>query len=92
MTIMIVWKTIPGKYKTAIKQFIDTGGPVAPGAKTIGRWHAPGSTMGWHVIEGDLVAASQHVADWSDLLEYEIYPVMEDTDAATVAKKFLGEL
>jgi hypothetical protein len=76
--------------KTAIEQFLGTGGPVAPGAKTIGRWHAPGSVIGWHLIEGDLAAVSQHVAEWAELLEYDIYPVMDDAEAAAVAKKMFG--
>ena len=65
MKIMVVWKTVPGKYKTAIDQFLKAGGPVPAGAKTAGRWHTPGSTLGWHLIEasdltlvsGDLRAA-----------------------------------
>lgn len=91
MKVMVVWKTVPGKYKTAIEQFIRTGGPVPQGAKTIGRWHAPGSVQGWHLMEGDLTAIASHVADWGDLLQYEVYPVMEDADAASVAKKMLGQ-
>ena len=43
MKIMVVWKTVPGKYKTAIDQFLKAGGPVPAGAKTLGRWHTPGS-------------------------------------------------
>jgi len=65
MKVMVVWKTVPGNYKTAIDQFLSKGGPVPPGAKTVGRWHTPGSTLGWHLIEasdltllsGDLRAA-----------------------------------
>ena len=90
MKIMVVWKTIPGKYKAAIEQFIRTGGPVGEGAKTVGRWHAPGSVMGWHLIEGDLAGVAAHLADWADYLEYEMYPVMEDTEAAQVAQKYLA--
>ena len=51
MKVMVVWKTVPGNYKTAIDQFLSKGGPVPPGAKTVGRWHTPGSTLGWHLIE-----------------------------------------
>jgi hypothetical protein len=61
------------------------------GAKTIGRWHAPGSIIGWHLIEGDLAAVAQHVAEWADLLECEVYPVMEDAEAATAVNKVLGK-
>lgn len=90
MKYMVVWRTVPGKYKAALDQFLRTGSPVT-GAKTLGRWHAPGSVIGWHLIEGDLSAVAQHVAEWSDLLECEIYPVMEDADAGAVATKVSGK-
>jgi hypothetical protein len=91
MKIMIVWKTVPGKYKTAIEEFLRGGGSVPPGAKTLGRWHTPGSTLGWHLVEGDLTAVAQHVAEWADLLECEVYPVIEDAEAASAANKALGK-
>jgi hypothetical protein len=90
MKIMIVWRTIPGKYKTAVESFLREGGPVPPGAKTLGRWHVPGSILGWHLVEGDLTAVGQHVAEWADLLECEVYPVVEDAEAADAAKRVFG--
>ena len=91
MNTMLVWRTVPGKYKTAFEAFLRAGGPVPSGAKTIGRWHAPGSTIGWHLIDGDLTAVAQHVAEWADLLEIELYPVIEDDEAATAAKKVFAK-
>lgn len=91
MKIMIVWKTLPGKYKAAVDQFLTTGGPVPAGAKTVGRWHVPGSMLGWHLVEGDLTAVAQHAAEWADMLELELYPVVEDPEAATAARKAFGK-
>jgi Domain of unknown function (DUF3303) len=90
--IMVVWRTVPGKYKTAVEEFLRAGGPVPAGAKTVGRWHVPGSILGWHLIEGtDLTAVAQHAAEWADLLELEVYPVIEDADAGAAAKKAFGK-
>jgi Domain of unknown function (DUF3303) len=92
MKIMIVWKTVPGKYKTAVEEFLRNGGPVPSGAKTVGRWHTPGSTLGWHLIEAnDLTVVAQHAAEWADLLECEVHPVIEDAEAAAAAKKAFGK-
>ena len=91
MKTMIVWRTVPGKYKPAVEAFLKAGGPVPPGAKTVGRWHTPGSTLGWHLIEGDLTAVAEHVAEWGDLLEIEVYPVIEDADAGAAASKVYGK-
>lgn len=92
MKIMIVWKTIPGKYKAAVEEFLRAGAPVPPGAKTAGRWHTPGSTLGWHLVETkDFSIVAQHVAEWADLLECEVYPVIEDAEAGAAAKNVFGK-
>jgi Domain of unknown function (DUF3303) len=88
MKVMIVWRTQPGKYQTAVENFLRTGAPLPAGIKSAGRWHVPGSTLGWHLVEGnDLGAVAQHVAEWADLLEIETYPVIEDAEAASAASK-----
>jgi len=92
MKFMVVWKTVPGKYKTAVDQFLKTGGPVPAAAKTVGRWHTPGSTLGWHLIEAsDPALVAEHVAEWADVLEIDVYPVIEDTEAGAAAKKAFGK-
>ena len=91
MKIMVVWRTVPGQYKTAIDQFLKAGGPVPAGAKTLGRWHTPGSTLGWHLIEAnDMTLVAQHVGEWADVLGFEVYPVIEDAEAGAAAKKLVG--
>jgi hypothetical protein len=87
--IMIVWKIIPGRYKATLETFLRTGGMLPAGAKSIGRWHVPGSALGWHVVEGELAAVAEHVGEWSDLLQCEVYPVMEDAEVADIAKTVL---
>jgi hypothetical protein len=92
MKTMVVWRTVPGKYKPAMEQFLRTGGPVPPGAKTVGRWHTLGSTVGWHVIESpDLAPVAQHVAEWADVSECEVHPLIEEAEAGAAAKKIYGK-
>jgi hypothetical protein len=91
MAVMIVWKTVPGKYKPAIDAFLSKGGPVPAGGKTLGRWHTPGSTLGWHLVDGDMTAVAQHVAEWADLLEIEIYPVIEDEESGAALTAAFSE-
>jgi hypothetical protein len=50
----------------------------------------PGSILGWHLVEGDLTAVGQHVAEWADLLECEVYPVVDDAGAANAVKGMVG--
>ena len=92
MKFMVTWKCQPGSYKTAVKQFLATGGKPPKGLKTVGRWHAPGSNLGWHLLEGDdLAALSEHVAEWADVIEIDVHPVVEDAQAAEVASKLFGK-
>lgn len=91
MKCMVVWRTRPGHYQAAVEQFLNTGGPVPSGAKAVGRWHTPGSTLGWHLIEGDLTSLAQHVAEWAEVLEIEVYPVIEDDAAGIAANKVFGK-
>jgi Domain of unknown function (DUF3303) len=92
MQVMVVWRTVPGKYKTAVEEFLKTGGPVPAGAKSLARWHVPGSILGWHLIEADdMTAVAQHAAEWADVLELEIYPVIGDDAAGAAAKKAFGK-
>ena len=87
MKFMVAWKIPPGCYKAAVERFLGTGAPDTAELKTIGRWHAPGSACGWHVVEGDATAVAELEAVWGDLLEVQITPVIEDAEAASSLAK-----
>ena len=91
MKFMIAWKIPTSSYKAAAERFLKTGAPVPEGIKTIGRWHAPGSATGWHLVEGDPVALAEQAARWGDLLELEITPVIEDAESAGAISKVHGK-
>ena len=93
MKFMVTWRTRPGLYKTAVQQFLKTGGNPPKGLKTVvGRWHVPGSILGWHLLEGDdPTVVAQHVAEWADVIELEVNPVIEDAAAAAAASKVFGK-
>jgi hypothetical protein len=92
MKFMVTWRTRPGLYKTAVQQFLKTGGSPPQGLKTVGRWHVPGSILGWHLLEGDNPAlVAQHIAEWAEVIELEVNPVIEDGAAAEAATKVFGK-
>jgi len=92
MKFMVTWRGKPGTYKKAVEQFLKTGGKPPAGIKTVGRWHVPGSLLGWHLLEGDdLTAIAQHVAEWGDTLELDVHPVIEDAAAGEAAAKVFGK-
>jgi hypothetical protein len=89
---MVVWKIAPGNYKAAVEHFLKTGGAAPAGVKTLGRWHVPGSTLGWHLIEAsDMTALALSIGEWGELIEMETYPVIEDAEAGAAALKVYGK-
>jgi hypothetical protein len=51
------------------------------GLTMLGRWHAPGSVTGWLLVEAaDVLSVSHHVTEWSDLVQMEVTPVLDDAE------------
>jgi hypothetical protein len=89
---MLTWRTRPGLYKAAFKQFLETGGPPAKGVTQVARYHVPGSVLGWHVLEtNDMTALAEHVNNWGDLIDIELHPVVEDVEAGEAAGRVFGK-
>ena len=88
MKFMSVWSVYPGKKAEAIAKFLSTGAPTPQGVKILGRWHKGDFTGGFTLTEGDDPKAMyESSAEWSDLLDIHISPVIEDGDAGAVLAK-----
>ena len=88
MKIMLSWKfPTEATYTAGMKQFLETGGPPPEGLKTIGRWHAPGSKYGFHLVEGDPALAAELVAQWNPFCDVEATPVLDDEEASSALRK-----
>jgi hypothetical protein len=61
MKCMVAWKIPPGCYKAAVERFLNTGAPNPTGVKTLGRWHAPGSSSGWLFRDSTTILAGEVV-------------------------------
>jgi hypothetical protein len=91
MKYMVTWTISPANYRAAVKRFLKTGAPAPKGMKTIGRWHTAGSSRGFHLVEGSDAALAEINAEWADLLDLQVVPVVEDDVAGAVAKKILAK-
>lgn len=91
MKFMITWKISPENLKTAAARFLKTGAPDPEGLKTIGRWHTSGSSRGFHLVEGSDAALAEINAQWADLLNLEVVPVVEDDVAGQVLTRVYGK-
>ena len=89
---MISWKITPGHHKLAGESFLKSGAPMPDGLTMIGRWHAPGSAHGWVLVEGnDPKPLYEHITQWANLLELQVTPVVEDSEAAQGMSKVYGK-
>ena len=62
------------------------------GARLLGRWHDISSKQAWLLVEADDAATIQRwTAAWSDFIDWEIYPVVEDEEAAAVVEETLNK-
>jgi len=91
MKYMVTWKISPSNYKAAVKRFLKTGAPAPKGVKTLGRWHTAGSSRGFHLVEGSDAGIAEINAEWADLLDLQVVPVVEDDVAGAVAAKIIGK-
>ena len=49
----------------------------------LGRWHQLGSGYGFGLIESDdAIAVARYITAWSDLVDQEVYPVIDDSEVA----------
>ena len=67
------------------QKFLTTDEPF-DGVEMIGRHHAAGSAKGWIIVKTDeLSAIARFATDWSEFIEWETTPVLEDDAAGEAA-------
>ena len=82
MKYMVSWTFVPGTYQAAVDRFLKTGGLPAAPAKMLGRWHGLAG-HGYALVQSkDPSAVFAWAAEWSDVLEVRVTPVIEDREAA----------
>jgi len=82
MKFMATWRIPTTNQREAARRFLASGAPAPEGLTMLGRWHAPGSARGFALCEADdLGPVAAHLAEWGNLLELEVVPVMEDEAA-----------
>jgi hypothetical protein len=81
MKFMGVWSVTPENWKAAIKRMKEADPKPASGVRILGRWHEVGTGKGFTLVEADdLVALSRLVAQWSDLVDQKLVPVVVDEE------------
>lgn len=67
------------------QRFTETGAPPPSGVKMIGRWHSVAGNGGFFLAEtDDAVALARWLQDWTDLIDFEVVPVVTDEQVSEV--------
>jgi hypothetical protein len=83
MTFMITYKISPAHRNAAQQRFKSSREAVC--LRMIGRRHKADGSGGFVLCESDdAVALAKWTQDWSDLLEFETFPVLDDKQIGIV--------
>lgn len=87
MTFAMTYSIAAKNWEKCVDRFLKTGGLPPAGVKFLGRWHAAAGRHGFLLLESDdATAVYRYAAEWSDLCDLAITPVVNDEQAATVLK------
>ena len=85
MHFHITYEFDSSQRNSAQDRFRETGALPPDGIEMLGRWHAAGGNKGFMLAETDDVVAIGHwVQQWTDLLSFEVTPVMNDEQVSEV--------
>jgi hypothetical protein len=85
MTFYISYTLSSENRNTAQKRLKDTGGLPPSGVTMIGRWHCAQGLKGFVLAESsDAEAIAKWLQQWTDVLTFEVSPVINDEQIARV--------
>ncbi len=86
MHYMVVERFKPGAAPEIYRRLKERGRMMPAGLEYVASWIADDFTICWQVMQADDRALfDQWIANWSDLMEFEIIPVRTSAEAAQIA-------
>lgn len=91
MKYLVQWRlSEPSAIRAAAKRFLETGGEPPEGVTIVGRWFGTNG-KGCVVVEAsDAKQVFEFVTEWSEFMEIEATPAIEDQDSGEVLAKLFG--
>jgi len=87
MNFMVTFPLTHHGYNERVSRFLETGAPPPDGVTLHGRWFTAAQNQGWMLVEtDDPKALFAWVADWADLIDFNIDPVLTDAETAPILK------
>ena len=91
MKLIIEYSIHPDQRNSSGKRFLETGGGPPAGVTMLGRWHKVGGLGGYVLCEtSDAEAAANWCAAWTDLLSFNVTPVLDDEQTGRVLAKVVS--
>jgi len=85
MQFMLTYEIPMDQRDAAVARFLETGAPAPDGVAILGRWHVAGGRAGYMILESDdVTAVYRFAAQWDDVCELDVTPVLSDEQAAGV--------
>ncbi len=85
MLFHITYEFSPQEREQAQKRFKETGALPPEGVTMQGRWHSAAGQKGFMIAEtADAVALGKWTQSWTDLLSFEITPVLTEEEVGQV--------
>lgn len=85
MHFMLTYRFGPEHRNQAIARFKVTGGRTPKGVQLLGRWTKADLSGGFALLQSyDIKALVEFTLGWSDLMELEIVPLIEDGELGEV--------
>jgi hypothetical protein len=91
MKFMLTYRFGSETRNEAIARFKTTGGRTPKGSQLLGRWTTADLNGGFALLESyDIKALAEFTLGWSDLMELEIVPLIEDSELREVFDRLEG--
>lgn len=85
MKFMVTFPLTHHAYKERVSRFLESGAPPPAGVTLLGRWFTASHNKGFMLVEtDDSKLLFRYVSDWTDIMDFEIDPVVTDEEAASV--------
>ena len=90
MKFMITFPLTHHAYKERVSRFLETGAPPPERTALLGRWFTAAHNKGFMLVEtDDSNALFRWVSEWTDIMDFEIDPVLTDDEAGPILKEMM---
>jgi hypothetical protein len=83
MKYIVRWSIKENNFPAAVERFKTSDPQPTEGVTLLARWHEMGNGDGFSLVEAtDPIALSRFILQWADLVDQQIFPVVDDAEIA----------